>query len=325
MRLGVIAALGILCSVLPASANPGTTTTKTVWNIQVGSRDGGKTKMTFLDGNPNVILSSCRCVAGMWQRKGESTTHFTGSVNALSFNHPRKAVKALSVKVRKTRPLMGVQQDYRAALIGIMRGSGQLVLREVAGGEWEVVGFAPEPVGDLFAAHAKWNVDPKQPPEPAKASPVIDPKTDATALAKLINDYRASINLPRVAISAGLTKVAQAHVRDLNVNKPVKEGCNMHSWSAKGGGTACCYDSSKEAARCMWNKPKEIAGYKAYGYEIAAGASGVTPEQALALWQNSEAHHAVMINKGIWKKPWRALGVAIEGDFAVAWFAEDDK
>ena len=73
----------------------------------------------------------------------------------------------------------------------------------------------------------------------------------------------------------------------------------MHSWSAKGTWTSCCYDSSKEAARCMWKKPKEIAGYSGNGYEIAANASGITPELALELWQNSPAHHAVMINKDL--------------------------
>jgi hypothetical protein len=29
-----------------------------------------------------------------------------------------------------------------------------------------------------------------------------------------------------------------------------------------------------------------------------------------------------MINKDQWTKPWRAFGVAVEGDFAVAWFGE---
>ena len=30
----------------------------------------------------------------------------------------------------------------------------------------------------------------------------------------------------------------------------------------------------------------------------------------------------VIFNKRIWTKPWRAMGVAIEGDHAVAWFGE---
>ena len=294
----------------------------TVWNIAVSATDGSETKLTTLEENPNKLLPANRCVAGQWQLKSETSTHFTGTLKALSFNHGRKG-KSLQVKVRKTRSLMGVARDHREALLGIMRGKGQLILREVEGGQWEVAGYAPQPLGDLFADHPKWRVDAKSPPKPAKPSPVIDAKSDATALLKLINDYRASINLPRVQLSAALTKVAQAHVHDLNVNKPVGGSCNMHSWSKQGSWGACCYDGSQAAARCMWAKPKEIAGYKGKGYEIAANASGITPEKALELWQNSSAHHAVMINKGIWKKPWVGLGVAIEGDYAVAWFTDE--
>ncbi|HEY5928143.1 MAG TPA: CAP domain-containing protein [Kofleriaceae bacterium] len=322
MRLLTIA-LGavLLISAQPAAA----TNSKTVWNVMVPVRDGVQTRMSFLGENPNKFLSTCRCVAGIWKlaSKGETATHFSGTIKAPAFNHPRAKAKTLQVKVRKTRALMGAAKDYRDTLHGIIRGSGQVVLREVSGGEWEVVGFAAEAVGNIFATHSTWRADPKDPPKAAQPSPIVDPTADAGDLAVLINDYRASLKLPRVPVSAAMTKVAQAHVHDLNVNKPVKEGCNMHSWSSKGSWTACCYDSSKEAARCMWSKPKQIAGYKGMGYEIAAGASGITPAQALDLWQKSEAHHAVMINKGIWKKPWRAMGVAVEGDFAVAWFGEE--
>lgn len=316
MRLIVASLIAVCIAGAPAHAN-------TVWNVKVAASDGGSTQLRTIDGDPNVIFASCPCIAGVWRiagEGGETATHFVGTVDALSFNHPRKATKTIRAKVRKTRALMGLHRDYRAKLHGIMRASGQIVLREVAGGEWEVAGFAEDVVGDLFGAHASWRADPR--PKPAKPAPLVDANADAAALVKLINDYRASIKLPRVAISPALTKVAQAHVRDLNVNKPVKAGCNMHSWSDRGSWTACCYDSSREAARCMWKKPREIAGYKGNGYEIAANASGITPEQALRLWQESPAHHGVMINKDQWKVPWRALGVAVEGDFAVAWFGE---
>jgi hypothetical protein len=295
----------------------------TVWNAQAKVADGSYKKIIFIGEKPDALLPPCRCVAGIWKRGSETATHFTGTLDGASFNHKRGgAKKRIAIKVRKTRDLMGMHRDYRAALHGIMRGSGQLVVREVTGGQWEVVGYAPEAMGALFANNPSWNADAKKPPSPAKASPIVDAKADAAALAELINDYRATLKLPRVAVSPALTKVAQAHVRDLAVNKPVKEGCNLHSWSGKGDWSGCCYDSSKEAARCMWVKPKEIAGYQGHGYEIAATASGLTPEHALEMWQKSPAHHEVMINKGIWTKPWRAMGVAIEGDFGVAWFGE---
>ncbi|NVB79120.1 MAG: hypothetical protein HOV81_12035 [Kofleriaceae bacterium] len=314
----------VVCSATLASA---TTTTRqvTVWKAQAKADDGSYKPIVFIGETPDDLLPPCRCVAGTWKiaaKNGETATHFIGTLDALSFNHARAAKKRLSIKIRKTRDLMGVHRDYRPALLAIVRGSGQLVLREVKGGDWEVVGYAPSSVGKLFANNPRWKADPKASPKPAAATPVVDPKADAAALAKLINDYRATLELPRVPLSVALTKVAQAHVRDLAQNAPVKDGCNLHSWSAKGAWSACCYDSSKEAARCMWVKPKEIAGYRGNGYEIAATASGITPEQALELWQKSPKHHEVMINKGIWTKPWAAMGVAVEGDYSVAWFAD---
>jgi hypothetical protein len=287
----------------------------TVWNVKING-----VELHTLETDPNVLFPSCRCVAGVWHKKSESATQLTGTLDAPSFNHARKAGKSLGVKLRKTRNVMGVHRDYREELHGILNGSGQLVLREVSGGEWEVVGFAAGKIGDLFKTHASWRAEKAK---VAKPSPLVDNASDSTELAKIINDYRASIKLPRVPLSKAMTKVAQAHVHDLAVNKPVGGACNMHSWSKHGSWSSCCYDGSKEAARCMWKKPKEIAGYKSPGYEIAANASGITPEKALELWQKSPAHHAVMINKDQWNKPWRAMGVAVEGDYAVAWFGED--
>lgn len=307
----VIAAVFVVVLVTIARAAP------TVWNVKLG-----QTRVTFIDGNPNDVLPACRCVAGTWRLGGETSTHFAGTLELASSNHVRKPVERINAKIRKTRALLGVQQEYRPTLHGIMRGTGHLLLREVAGNQWEVVAFAPAPLGDLFARQPSWRADDED-PAPAKPSPLIDPKADAAALAKLINAYRATLKLPAVPISPALAKVARAHVHDLNVNKPTSDRCNMHSWSSKGRWTGCCYDGSTAAARCMWTKPKEIAGYAGNGYEIAAMSSGITPEQALELWQKSSAHHVVMINQDKWKDPWRAMGVAVEGDYAVAWFGEE--
>jgi hypothetical protein len=295
----------------------------TVYKTQARVADGTSKKLVVLDDKPNRLLPACRCVVGTWKLGSETSTHFVGTLQDASFNHARPSAHSFDVKVRKTRELMGMHRDYRATLHGILRDTGQLVLREVSGGEWEVVGYASDPLGKLFDNNTEWNADPRHPPKPAQPSPIVDPDADAAALAKLINDYRASIKLPRVAISAALTKVAQAHVHDLNVNKPVKQGCNQHSWSENGSWTACCYDGSTAASRCMWVKPKEVASYRGKGYEIAANAAGITPERALELWQQSRAHHEVMTNQGIWTNPWRAMGVAIDGDYAVAWFGEE--
>ncbi len=325
MRAAVITwVLLITCGVIHADAK----IAMTRWTTTVRDGSGEYKKLTLWGENPATMMPACRCVAGIWKigRDGESAAHFTGTLAGSSFNHARVSEKpgGFRVKIRKTRHLMGLGGDQRDELHAILRGSGQVVLREVTGGEWEVVGYSVDPLGDLFRTMRRWRADPTSIPKPSAPSPIPDPIADGVALAKLINDYRASLELPRLPISPRLTKVAQAHVRDLNVNKPVVKGCNMHSWSTKGDWGACCYDGSAAAARCMWAKPKEIAGFPGNGYEIAAGApGGMSPELALEQWQNSPKHHEVMINRGIWTKPWRALGVAVADGYGVAWFAEE--
>jgi uncharacterized protein YkwD len=77
----------------------------------------------------------------------------------------------------------------------------------------------------------------------------------------------------------------------------------------------------------MWNKPKEITGgqYRDAGVEIAYRMpAGVTPEIAMDGWLNSPAHEAVMFERGPWRSAnWQAMGVAIDGDYAVAWFGKE--
>ena len=82
---------------------------------------------------------------------------------------------------------------------------------------------------------------------------------------------------------------------------------------------------SAEQARAMAYAEDVLHRSDAAAEQVNAGIARyrMTPEQALSLWQNSPAHHAVMINKDQWNKPWRALGVAVEGDYAVAWFGEE--
>lgn len=313
----VLVALALLVGLRSASA--------TVWTSKLAV-NGKEHTLVAIGEKPGVLFPACRCVVGTWTlgKSGETGTGFSGTLTDLAFNYKRtgKAVTSLTIRIRKTRDIMGVHKDHRVALHGILRGTGHLILREVKGGDYEVAAFATGPMNKLFATYKDWRAPEDKAPALTDPTPVIDPAADAVALAKLINDYRASRKLPRVAISPKLTRVAEAHVRDLGTKYVASETCNMHSWSKQKGWTGCCYDSSKEAAKCMWVKPKEIAGYAGNGYEIAANASGITPAKALELWQKSSAHHAVMINEGIWKKPWGAMGVAIDGDYAVAWFGE---
>ncbi len=143
------------------------------------------------------------------------------------------------------------------------------------------------------------------------------------SIVQLINQARTKQKLPAIAESAKLTQVAQAHVNDLIKHAPHKANGNLHSWSNKGkwkGGAYSPGDSTTHPI--MWEKGKEIAGYKGFTFECAA--SGVeTPAKAVELWLASAAHRAVLLNTGIWadeRWQWKAVGAALSGGFACAWF-----
>jgi uncharacterized protein YkwD len=146
-------------------------------------------------------------------------------------------------------------------------------------------------------------------------------------LISLIRDYRDSKGLPEIPISKALTKVADYHVRDLINNKPNRSGgCNLHSWSEQEQWTKCCYKEDHSNAECMWSKPGEITDYTANGYEIAfINPSGATPQGALDGWKSSDDHNNVIVNKEQWKdNDWKAMGVAVKGNYAVVWFGEPE-
>lgn len=147
-------------------------------------------------------------------------------------------------------------------------------------------------------------------------------------LYELVMAYRASLSLPPIPLSPSLSYVAKTHVRDLEKHSSSVHGrCNMHSWSADGPWTACCYTDDHAQAKCMWYKPKELTGYTGYGFEISAMISGIamTPERAIRIWQLSPGHNAVMINSGSWRRtPWNAIGVGIYRRYAVIWFGQEN-
>jgi uncharacterized protein YkwD len=158
------------------------------------------------------------------------------------------------------------------------------------------------------------------------AAPEVCLNKEEKKLYDLMMDYRKSKGLPAIDLSAKLTLVAQTHARDLMANYKfdVNNKCNPHSWSKKGKWSACCYTSDHKQAECMWNKPKEIAGYGGYGYEIAYYSSrGATAEEGLAGWKISPGHNPLIINDGMWSKiNWKGVGIGFFGEYGIVWFGE---
>ena len=78
----------------------------------------------------------------------------------------------------------------------------------------------------------------------------------------------------------------------------------------------------------MWNKPSELTNYKGNGYEIvfisknSYSDSFTIADDSLQGWQKSNGHNPVIINEGIWKNAWNAIGLGIYEGFVAVWFGE---
>jgi uncharacterized protein YkwD len=142
----------------------------------------------------------------------------------------------------------------------------------------------------------------------------------------LMMEYRKAKGLPPIPLSSKLSLVAQTHAKDLATNYKFDQNnkCNPHSWSKKGKWSSCCYTSDHKQAKCMWDKPKEIAEYNSPGYEIAYYSSrGATAEEGLKGWQKSPSHNPLIINDGMWSKAtWKGVGVGFYKEYGIVWFGE---
>jgi len=148
-------------------------------------------------------------------------------------------------------------------------------------------------------------------------------------LARQLNQYRVSMHLPEIEISASLSVVARLHVYDLSKHYRAGESCNLHSWSKSPYWSSCCYTDDHRKASCMWDKPRELTSYKGDGYEIAFYSNygyqspADIAAEALKGWKSSRGHHELIVNRGKWKTAaWKAMGVGVYGGFAVVWFGE---
>lgn len=163
-------------------------------------------------------------------------------------------------------------------------------------------------------------------PVEKKAAMEVCLNKEEQKLYELMMDYRKSKGLPSIPLSAKLSLVAQTHAKDLmnNYKFDVDNKCNPHSWSKKGKWSSCCYTSDHKQAKCMWDKPKEIAGYEGYGYEIAYYSSqGATAEEGLAGWKLSPGHNPLIINDGMWSKVnWKGVGIGFFAEYGIVWFGE---
>jgi hypothetical protein len=146
---------------------------------------------------------------------------------------------------------------------------------------------------------------------------------DSWKLVDAINAHRRPQGLPEIPLSPRLTAVAYWHAKDLAEKRPHQPHGSLHSWSQDPRWRGGVYRADdKTTWPIMWEKPKEIAGYDGLGFEICA-ADARDWEHAFELWKQSEAHHGVILNRGVWADPqwrWQALGAVFYKGYACAWF-----
>jgi hypothetical protein len=150
-------------------------------------------------------------------------------------------------------------------------------------------------------------------------------------LFRLINEYRKQKGLPALKLSVSLSYVARTHAKDQTDNYKQGKRCNMHSWSAQGSWTECCYTENHKQAECMWNKPRELTNYQGDGFEISFWSTYNYPtaeafaKDILNGWKKSQGHNDVIVNKNTWKGvKWKVMGVGINGEYANVWFGKEE-
>lgn len=144
-------------------------------------------------------------------------------------------------------------------------------------------------------------------------------------LVRLVNEYRVANGRVALPASYWLSTTAQWHGWDLTNNNPVTAVCNLHSWSTAMPALwqAVCYTPDHAQAAQMWGKPGQISSgrYVGAGYENAVVAN--TAASALAWWQSSPAHNAVILQQGIWAGVnFTGLGTGFNGSFGLLWFGD---
>lgn len=143
------------------------------------------------------------------------------------------------------------------------------------------------------------------------------------ALYQSVNTIRNRQGASVVPLSASLCYVASVHAKDLSLNHPFSEDCSMHSWSANGRWSACCYRGLK-SKDCMLSKPSELTSYKGKGYEMVFWHNGSNAMiQMEQLLKKQPLMQDIILCSGAWKqRKWNAMGVGIFDGYVSVWFGE---
>ncbi len=141
-------------------------------------------------------------------------------------------------------------------------------------------------------------------------------------LYNMINEYRQKSGLQPIPLSNSLSYVAMLHAKDLLLSFDEQDECNYHSWSANGFWKPFCYPADENKKQSVWDKPRELTRYPGKAYEIVVWENrDVTPDSVMMVWQMEEYFNSFLLNTGKWRdQQWKAIGIALQGNYACAWF-----
>jgi hypothetical protein len=153
------------------------------------------------------------------------------------------------------------------------------------------------------------------------------PEPEEIRLFNKINEYRVKNGKTALSYCDSLSYVAETHSIDMYFHFDIDNPCSLHTWSFSKFWTGGCIPEGKnDQWHIMYNKPKELLGMKARGYEISYMLQPkdfkITPKDAFDGWIASTPHRNVILEKG-WDRPFVRMGVSIYKGIANVWFAQE--
>lgn len=145
-------------------------------------------------------------------------------------------------------------------------------------------------------------------------------------LFELINEYRAKLMLDPITLSNSLSYVAKTHAKDLALNYPIGEDCNMHSWSANGDWKPFCFPSDQNRKNDVKDKARELTSYPGKAWEITYWDNQeLDLKSVVEFWTSIEYTAAILSNTEKWKDiAWKSIGVGIHEGYVLLWLGQKE-
>ena len=141
----------------------------------------------------------------------------------------------------------------------------------------------------------------------------IEMNYDSKRLFDVINAKRRVDALPELTLDKGLSYLAYLHCIDLE--KYSDTSCSLVSWSKQSGYSYGCVSNDNPNLEVMYNKPKEVLGYKGVGHElICVTDRNINYEMAYTLLRRSAFYSSMLVGTN-----YTRVGVYIHKNIVSVW------